>query len=81
MELNGKPLKMEHVVALTEATKYYNQFYKARNVNFVEITAQEYLEQLIERQLEGLMQGVELEKAVEEDKIKKLLKAKERLGI
>ena len=69
MEFNGKMLTPEYSDVLVEATRIRNQFYKARDAQAVDITPEAYLEDMILRQIEGLIPAVEAEKALEASRI------------
>ena len=69
MEFNGKVLIPEYSDVLVEATRIRNQFYKARDAQAVDITPEAYLEEMILRQIEGLIPAVEAEKALEASRI------------
>lgn len=81
LNFNGKPLKPKHEEALVEATKIHNQFQKNRNPEYVEITPLQYLEDLMERQLDGIIQGVGAQKELEEAHQRKIEEARKRIGL
>lgn len=64
MDLKTVTVKPEHSQALADATAIRNAHYKARDADAVELTPDEYLAELVERQLDGLREAVTAEKAL-----------------
>lgn len=81
MKFNGKVLKQTHLEGLLEATEIFNRLEQHRNPNHVAITPEVYLEQLINAQLDGLVEGVKSQKNLEEFQRLKEEAARRRLNI
>lgn len=81
MKLFNKDLSPDKVLALEEATAIHNKHFKLHNPEFLEITPEQYLEELIDKQLEGLKTGILQQKEFEQIQKRKLDEARKRVNI
>lgn len=81
MQINGKPLKQKQIELLALATEKHNAFYKVRQEKYKDITPEEYLEQLIEKQIAGLEEGINQAQQQEVDQSTRFDNARKRAGI
>lgn len=80
-QINGKPLKQKQIELLTLATEKHNAFYRVRAEKYKDITPEEYLEQLIEKQIAGLEEGINQAQQQEVDQSTRFDNARKRAGI
>lgn len=81
MDIFGKTLKTQHTTTLQRAVEIHNAFYKTRDPLFKELTAEEYLVNLIEKQIEGLNEGVTAQEKFKQEQAQKIEQARRRVGI
>lgn len=78
MEIN---LSSEQLALLDIAVGQHNTFYSKRDEKYYAISVEEYIKQLVDKQIAGLSVAIEYESATAEVQATRLEAARNRLGL
>lgn len=84
MQIFGKALRAEQILKLQKAAELFNRYKKQHDPEHIDVTPEQYLLDLIDRQIAGLDEGIAVQEVLDEQTRQKAIRidrAKQRLGL